>query len=193
MGLKTGQSRETHPIRDGIVQALRGVGGIFTETSEAVSRAISEAIFDAEHAGGALADPICEIVRSAVNALGESREDTAAAIKGITVGVFRGIREFGPAARSTLAQVSRFVIQETIEQGGDLDQAFRGLVRGAVHSARDLEMSASSAAAAAAESALATAEDYSSDAGDQIRSAAAAGVDGIRILFGERARSPVQP
>jgi hypothetical protein len=128
-----------------------------------------------------MADTIHELVCSAVSALSEFREDTAAAVQGITVGVFRGTREFGPAARRTLFHVSRSIIQETLLLQGDLHQAFRGLVKGAIYSARDLGMDQTEAAAAAAAYALDAAEEVNPDAAEQIRAAGAVAIDGVRF------------
>jgi len=56
--MRSAKKPESHPIRDGISQALRGAGGIFTESSEAVARAVTAAIHEAPKSGEADSDRI---------------------------------------------------------------------------------------------------------------------------------------
>lgn len=183
---------ESHPIRDGMAQALRGAGGVFTESSEAVARAVTAAVHEAGKSGEAVSERIADIVKGAIQGI-DSAEEDAAAIKGICVGVLRGTRESGAAASRTIQRTSGTVIRETLRRGGDLAHAIRGLVRGAIHSAKDLGLDAGEAASDAANAALDAAEEAGTDAADKVRSAAQEAIDGVRVMLRRHGRQQVQP
>lgn len=182
MPTKVGRSNATS-IRIGILEILQGTQGIFAQTSDLMARAVSLATIEAERNGSSVADSIHELVSTAVSALAGFRRDAASVVEGITVGVFRGTREFGPAARRTLFRVSRSIVHGMIDVKGDIHQAFRGLLRGAIRSARDLGMDESAAASAAAAYALDAAEECDPAAAAQLRSSAMDTIDGVRFVL----------
>ncbi|HLY75062.1 MAG TPA: hypothetical protein VKU80_13155 [Planctomycetota bacterium] len=191
--MRSAKRPESHPIRDGMAQALRGAGGIFTESSEAVARAVTAAIHEAGMAGDAAANRIAEVIKSAVGGIDSTEEDSAAAIKGICVGVLRGTRESGAAASRTIVRTSGTVIRETLRRGGDVAHATRGLVRGAVHGAKELGLDASEAASSAASAALDAAEESGAAAAERVRAAVEDTVDGFRVILRRKDRQQGHP
>jgi hypothetical protein len=187
MMVSKGSSRkESHPIRDGIVQALNSVGGVFTETSEAVSRAVFDTLHRAGGAGASAADSIADVISSAIQAIDDS--DIENTVKGISVGVVRGTREKGRDALRTLGHTSTTVMREFGRRGGNLVHVSKGLVKGAIHSAKELGLDAAEAATIAADAAFEEAERLGHDAADSVRAAVADSVDGIRVLLRRRAQ-----
>jgi hypothetical protein len=183
--------KDTHPIRDGIVQALNSAGGVFTETSEAVSRAVFDALHQAGRAGASAADSVADVVRSAIKGI-DDEADAENTIKGISVGVIRGTREKGREALLTLSYTGRTVIRETVREGGNLVHAAKGVVKGAIHSAKEVGLDAAEAAAVAADAALAGAESISRAAADSVRAAIDDTIDGIRVTIRGRSGEPFQ-
>src|SRR5579864_9055847 len=61
--MRSAKRPESHPIRDGMAQALRGAGGIFTESSEAGARAVTAAVHEARKSGEAVSERIADIVK----------------------------------------------------------------------------------------------------------------------------------
>lgn len=185
--------KESHPIRDGIVQALRGAGGLFTETSEAVSRAVTDAVHEAGAIGDDAADRIRVIVESAVRAMDGAGEDAAGAIKGITVGVLHGARKGTGSAARLLSKTSGTIVRETIRQGGDLTHATQGLVRGAIHNAKEMGLDAAEVASDAADAALDAAESVSAAAAEKVRAAVEGSIDGVRVMLRRHGRNQDPP
>ncbi len=191
--MRSAKRRESHPIRDGISQALRGTGEVFTESSEAVARAVTAAIHEAGEARESAAERVAEIIRAAVHGIGSREEDAAGAIKGISVGVLRGTKESGIAASRTIGRTAGMVVRETLRRGGDLAEATRGLVRGAIHSAKDLGMDTAEAASDVADAAFDAAEEISAAAAAIVRAAVVDSIDGVHVMLRRSGPHQVPP
>jgi hypothetical protein len=77
------------------------------------------------------------------------------------------------------------VIHHTAAVGGNLEHATTGLVKGAIHSAKDIGVSAEDAASAAAHGALKAADKTSTTALETVRHAATQTISGVKVVVKE--------
>jgi hypothetical protein len=172
---------ETHPIKDGVLQALQGEGGVFTETADAVSRAIREACFPRTLAGATAAGSIDLVVKSAVGGIVGAEDDAAIVAKGILVGVVRGCREKGPSAVGVLSRASGIVIREVFRRGLPPAPVARGLVQGAQICAKDLGLDVKASIWATGAAALDMARDLDPSAALEVRAALMGAIEAIHV------------
>jgi hypothetical protein len=139
----------SHPIKEGLMRALREGKDHFAAAADAVSEGITHAARGAGRVGVSMNDVISGAVGSAVHATLEAGGDLVQTSKGILVGVLRGTRETGDAALRTLSETSRSLIRQTARRGGNAVLAAKGLVQGARQGAKDVGLDARHAAAVA--------------------------------------------
>jgi hypothetical protein len=81
------------------------------------------------------------------------------------------------------------LVKGTSEVGGNVGQAAKGAVEGAIVAARDLGMSAEDAASAAASGALRAAGEIGATAVEQVRKVLTGTISGVRVVLQEPFRS----
>jgi len=101
----------------------------------------------------------------------------------------RGTKATGAEALSTISHTAGSVIASTVEVGGDLGAAAKGLVEGAIHSAKDVSLSAEAAASAAGTGALEAAGKLGSKAGQTVRDALSGTISGTKVVLKEPFKS----
>ncbi len=126
--------------------------------------------------------PITEDVRHAVSeALGA--RDLAIGTKAIVMAILRGTGETGTAAMTTLSQTARAVVRHTSEMHGDVGESTKGLVLGAIASAKTTGVERPQAATAAGRAAIAEAELIGAAAVARVRGALKQEIGGILVAI----------
>jgi hypothetical protein len=172
-----------HPIKDGIVSAIRSCGNVYTAAVDTVSLAVQNALLAAKRAGSSSVGAITYVALGAIRGALEFGSDLGEACKGIMVGVLLGTRDRGDAAFRTISHTARTVIHHTANTGSDVVAATEGLVRGAIQIAKDSQEDTTAAASAAAQGALEGADEVGFAAAEQVRMALKAPFQGGRILL----------
>jgi len=135
---------------------------VFGSILESIAGGISSAANGTGLVGNPLLEAVSEVVKSAVREAVQSGRALLPSCKAIIMGVVRGSGAKREAGLQLLAHAARTVIHHTADTGGNLTTATKGLVLGAIASARDLDVSFATAASAAAQGALEGAGDRSS-------------------------------
>jgi hypothetical protein len=170
-----------HPIKDGIVNAIRSTGDVYTSAVDTVSLAVQDALAAAKRAGSSAVGAVTYVALGSIRGALEFGSELEEACKGIMVGVLLGTRDRGDAAQRTISHTARTVIHLTAITGSDVMAATEGLVIGAIQWANDSREDVTAAASAAAQGALEGADEVSFAAAEQVRMALKAPFQGVRI------------
>ncbi len=172
-----------HPIKDGIVNAIRNSGDVYTATVNTVSPAVQNTLAASKRAGSSAVGAVTCVALGAVRGALECGIDLTEACKGIVVGVLSGSRDRGEAALRTISHTARTVVHHTAITGSDVGAATAGLVEGAIRSARDSGGDLPRTASAAAQGALEGAEEVGFAAAEQVRGALTASFQGVQVFL----------
>jgi hypothetical protein len=170
-----------HPIKDGIVHAIRDTGNAYTAAVDTVSVAVRNTLAAARRAGSSAVGAVTHVALGAIRGALEIGTNLTHVGRGIVVGVLHGSGHRGEASLRTISHTARTVLHHTAMTGSDVTGATTGLVEGAIESALDCGLDAGQAASAAAQGALEGAEEVSFAASEQVRVALGEPFDGITI------------
>jgi len=173
----------SHPIKDGIVNAIRNSGNVYTAAVDTVSLAVQNALSAAKRAGSSAVGAVTYVALGATRGALEYGSALGEACKGIMVGVLLGTQERGNAAFRSISHTARTVIHHTAMTGSDVKEATEGLVLGAIQCAKESREDVTAAASAAAQGAFEGADEVSFAAAEQVRTALKNPFQGIRILL----------
>ena len=129
----------------------------------------------------ALSDLVSSTLRGAID-IGSELDSTA---KGIVMGVLRGMDAKGEEALRMLAAAATAVVHHTADRGGNLAAATKGLVLGAIASAKAIEVDVDKAASAAARGALDGATQAGSVTVERVMTALKEPIGGRKIVLPE--------
>lgn len=159
--------------------ALQGAGDFFGSILGSVSGGITKA------AGGKIGavplETITEVVQSAVRGAVGVGNNLVMGAKAVVVGVLRGTGEREEAALTTLSHTARTVIREAAVLSTDLAACTKGLILGAIASAKDMGVDRGRAASAAARGALDGSQDAGSVEVDKVRATLRAPIGGVTV------------
>jgi len=119
-------------VTQAIATTARGTGPIGTPLLEAVSQVVASAAREAVGTGG----------------------DLLPGTKAIIMGVVRGSGATKDAALKMVAHAAKIIVHHTADRNGNLAAAIKGIVLGAIASARTMEVETARAASTAAQGAL---------------------------------------
>ncbi len=162
-----------------------GVRDVFSTVLETVTTGIAAA----KMAGTPLLHAVVEIVRNAAKEAEGISGDRVPGAKAIIMGIVRSAGEKGDAGLQILSQAAKILIRHTADLGGDLAAATKGLVLGAIASARLLELDSVRTSSAAAQGALEGAVEAGSVTVDRVQAALKEPIGGIKVVF----TKPVEP
>jgi hypothetical protein len=174
--------------RDNIDSTVKGVG----ESTDAVVDTVSDSLVNAVKRTGemaAFAVAISEVVRAAIQGVGEAGADVGSAAKGTVIGVLHGTKEVGGEVLDAVSAAAAAVVKTRAEVGGDLGSAAKGAIEGAIAGAKALDMSAEEAASAAATGALKAAGEISPAAAAQVQNAVTGTIAGVKVVPKEPSQS----
>ena len=168
--------------------SVPGAGDVFATTVKSVSDGIALATKETGKAGPLALEAVTTVVQTSVRGgLGIGGNPTLGA-KAIIVGVLHGIGAREAAGLKALSHTSRAVIRITAQLGGDLSASVKGLILGAIASARDLGVDRAQAATSAAQGALEGADEAGSDAAEVVRKALKEDIGGVKVVLPEPIR-----
>lgn len=160
------------------ITPLPGIRDVFATTLETVTDALAKATPGTE--------AIFEVATGAVRGAVAMGSDLVLASKAIVVGVFRGTGAKEDAALQILSQVSKTVVHHTADRGGDLAAATKGLVLGAIASAKAIGVDAAKAASTAAQGAHDGAAQAGSVTVERVMAALKEPIGGIKVATPQR-------
>jgi hypothetical protein len=99
----------------------------------------------------------------------------------VVVGVLRGTLLIGSEVVDAISRTAGIVINAVVKSEGDLQSASTGLVRGAIHGAKEIGISIPGAADAAAAGALNAVGDVRSTAYQTVFAAVTKQIDGVAV------------
>ncbi len=152
---------------------------VFGSLLETVSAGIAEA----RRAGPDFLDAVSEVLLDAMRSAAKARSDLTQAAKAIVVGVLRGLGEREDAALLTLSRTARAVLREAAGLEADLAACTKGLILGAIASAKDLGVDRAKAASAAAEGAMEGARGAGATAVDRVLEALKEPIGGVKVAL----------
>jgi len=135
---------------------------VFGSVLESIMGGTSSAANGTGLVGDALLEAVSEVVECAVQEAVLSGRALLPACKAIIMGVVRGSGAKKEAGLQLLAHAAKIVVHHTADLGGNLTTATKGLVLGAIASARYLDVDIARAASTTAQGALEGAGDGSS-------------------------------
>lgn len=171
--------------KEGSDPSLPGSGDLFATTVKAVREEVLRAAKDAESGGGRLLDAVTQVVHDSLRDTVNADGNLVLGSKAVLVGVLRGTGERETAAVKTISHTSRAVIRFAAQLGGDLSASLKGLVLGAIASARDIGVDRAQAASAAALGAVDGADEAGSAAAETIRRCLREDIGGMHVALPE--------
>ena len=178
---KSGGNGE-HLAKEGVADPFRGTGDLFSKIVESVSAGIASTANGLGKAGVSAVETITAVVQKALREAAEGGTDLAWGDKAIMVGSLRATGEKQDVALKTHSCTARSVIRQTAGIGGDLAASVKGLVLGAIASAKDMGVDRGNAASAAAQGALEGAEEAGSVAIETVRGALKQTIGGVKVV-----------
>ncbi len=160
-------------------EAAIPAGGV--DVFGSILETVSAGIAEARRAGPDFLDGVSEVILDAMRAAAKAKSDLTQASKAVVVGVLRGLGEREDAALLTLSRTSRAVLREAAGLEADLAACLKGLVLGAIASAKDLGVDRAKAATAAAQGALEGAQGAGAAAVDRVREALREPIGGVTV------------
>lgn len=152
--------------------ADQGQGDVFSSTLATVIEGMSAAKEDADPSA-AILTLIQDVLRTAVRGHG----DLVTTAKALAVGVLRGLGKSEEAALQVLARTAEAVLREGLVLRADPGACTKGLVLGAIASAKDHAVDRTAAATATARGAL----EGAGTEGDQVRDALKEPIGGVTV------------
>jgi hypothetical protein len=151
-----------HPVEAKVVQPAPGNRDTFAIIMESVTQQIASSAKGTGLTDGPLLDAISPVVAAAARNAVETGGDLIPGTKAIIMGVLRGAGARNDAALKILSHAARIVIHHTADRNGNLAAAVKGVVLGAIASARTMGVDVARAASTAAQGGLAGAREAGS-------------------------------
>ncbi len=136
-------------------------------------------------ADGPLLNAVSEVVAAAARSAVEAGGDLIPGAKAIIMGVVRGAGARNEAALKILSRAARIVIHHTADRNGNLAAAVKGVILGAIASARTMGVDASRAASTAAQGGLEGARAAGSVTVERVLRALKEPIGGSQVLLPE--------
>ena len=140
--------------RDAIAAAIRGAEDLPGVEVEAVSGAMRHALRGGRPIGPELLGLVAETITGAVNAVAELGLPVDRAARPIMIGALNGVRQSAVVTPETVRVCAATLVMSAADVGGEVSDAARGAVEGAMDAARGIGFSSEQAAVAAAAGAL---------------------------------------
>jgi hypothetical protein len=172
-------------IKTGLHQPLPGIRDVFATILETVTAGIASSAKGTGLTGAPLLEAVTEVATSAVRGAVSMGSDLVPASKAILMGIVRGTEARDETAIKILSHTSRIVIHQTADRGGDLAAATKGLVLGAIASARSTGMDIAKAASMAAQGAYEGAAEAGSVTVERVLAALKEPIGGSKVALPE--------
>ena len=173
-----GQKIEEPKTGNGALSIKKGIDDDFARIVETVSRGMTGVA-----QGAGRTEAITDVVKSALDGCLAVGGNLILGAKAIVVGVLRGAGEMEAAGLKTLSHTARTLIRRVDSASGDVAAAAKGLVLGAIASAKVLKVELAKSASTAAQGALEGAEEAGSVASDTVRTALKESIGGLKIVL----------
>ena len=165
-----------------------GAGDVFATILKTVSGGIAQAGVGTEKVGALFFEAVADVVQKALSGAVGMGDNLVMGTKAIVVGVLSGIGEKDEAALRVLSHTARTIIRNAAGMRGDLAACTKGLVLGAIASAKDLGVDRDKAASAAAQGAVDGSHEAGSAADETVRGALKEAIGGIKVALPEALR-----
>jgi hypothetical protein len=157
----------------------------FAVILESVTRKIASSAKGTGLVGAPLQEAISEVVTTAAREAVETGGDLLFGTKAIIMGVVRGTGATKEAALQTVAHAARIIIHHTADRNGNLAAAIKGIVLGAIASARAMGVETARAASMAAQGALEGASEAGSVTVERVLGALKEPIGGNKVVLPE--------
>jgi hypothetical protein len=157
--------------------APQGEGDVFSSLLDSVSSGLADAAGDPE--------AMDEVVRNAVRSSVEREGALVLGAKAIVVASLRSAGAKDDAALLMLTRLSKSVLAQASSLDADLETCTKGLILGAIASAKDHGVDRGKAATAVAAGALEAAREVGETVGDRLRTALKEPMGGVTIVLPE--------
>jgi hypothetical protein len=157
----------------------------FAVIMESVTRQVASSAQGTGLTGGPLLDAVSLVVAAAARSVVERGGDLIPGTKAIIMGVVRGSGARNDAALKILSHAAKIVIHHTADRNGNLAAAVKGVVLGAIASARTMEVDTARAASTAARGGLEGATDAGSVTVERVLGALKEPIGGNQIVLPE--------
>ncbi len=189
--MKTQDRKISHLIQDETVEAIQRTLELVGAMVNAVSDVVTKAM--ATSARQALPEVVQGVLEGVVSLLGDSRLavqgikiNVELAVKGIMVGVIRGIGRNGKVTLNTIMDVSGYIIATVIDLGiEDVTVAAKATVEGAIEGAQSIDLNLENAGSAAAAGAIMAANVMSDEAGLKVQKTVVRPFKNVKVLPGK--------
>jgi len=157
----------------------------FATILETVTQTIAGSAKGTGLIGAPLLEAITQVVVAATRDAIDTGGDLLFGTKAIIMGVVRGTGATKDAALKMLAHAAKIIIHHTADRNGNLAAAIKGIVLGAIASARTMEVETAKAASTAAQGALEGASEAGSVTVERVLGALKEPIGGNRVVLPE--------
>ena len=170
-----GKPQEKKPRRENA--APQGGIDVYSSLLDSITGSLADA--------AGQSDAMDEAVRNAVRSAVERQDALVLGAKAIIVAVLKDTGAKSDAALQMLTRLSKSVLALTATLDADLETCTKGMILGAIASAKDHEMDRGRAATAIATGALEAAREVGETVGDRLRTALKEPQAGVTIVLPE--------
>ena len=186
--MKTQDRKISHLIEDETVEVLQRtlelVGAVVNAVSDVVTRAM------ATPARQSLPEVVQGVLQGVVSLRGDSRLavqginlNVELAVKGIMIGVIRGVGRNDKSVLNTIVDVSGFIITAVITSGiEDITVVANAAVEGAIEGAQSMDLNLEDAGSAAAAGVIMAANGLSDEAGLSVQKVVVRTFGSVKVL-----------
>ncbi|HBU70233.1 MAG TPA: hypothetical protein DEE98_07630 [Elusimicrobia bacterium] len=172
-------------IHEIIERKIKSAENIVSAVAENVSIMVRDMITDSGKTGEALIESMQNIIGATISAVIKTGKNLEDGVKALVIGTLKGMNLKGEEAFTVTATLAGAIIEITAEARTDLATAARGVIRGAIHSAKESGIDAEKVASAAAMGALKAAYRINEETGDKVKAAITGTFDGIKVVVKE--------
>ena len=157
----------------------------FATILETVTQRIASSAKGTGLIGAPLLEAISEVVTTAARETVETGRDLIPGTKAIIMGVVRGTGATKDAALKMVAHAAKIIIHHTADRNGNLAAAIKGIVLGAIASAKSMGVETATAASMAAQGALEGASEAGSVTVERVLGALKEPIGGNKVVLPE--------
>ena len=176
-------TEEKKAVAADVLSPLPGIRDVFATILETVTGEIASLAKGTGLTGAPLLAAITEVVTGAVRGAVSMGSDLVPGAKAIVMGIVRGTGATNEEGLKILSHAAKIVIHHTADRGGNLAAASKGVILGAIASAKTLGMDTAKAASTAAQGALEGAKEAGSVTVERVLAALKEPIGGSKVVL----------
>ncbi|MCB4791908.1 MAG: hypothetical protein LHV68_08475 [Elusimicrobia bacterium] len=170
---------------------IKGTENIVNNIVDNIYPKVTKLVEDTEKNGEELIESLQHVISSTITSVVETGKNLENGVKALVIGILKGLTAKGDdkfislCSIASISSLARAIIKAAIAAEADLNAATKGLLRGVIHSAKEMGIDVKKTASIAATEAVNAAYKFSKDAGNKVKKAATCNIDGVKIELKE--------